>query len=237
MMKKKSSRTGSGASRAGRIIVAAVGAGPAKTGVGHEQDMAEPQGPVPPPTIAKRFRWWGHPVALLRTVLSQDDTPHHIALGAAIGTFVGLTPTPGVQMLLVLAVYYATRRVLKFNLPAGLAATYLSNPLTAAPLAWGSYQIGRLFVDGDLTWDELVALTHYDSFADWWQKTVALVVDLGGAYLIGSVFIAAGAAFLAYPFMLYLLHLVRSRAGGGAGQLSVSPPADAPRPVATREVA
>ncbi len=204
--------------------------------------MVEPQGPVPPPSIAKRFRWWGHPVALFRTVLSQDDTPHHIALGAAIGTFVGLTPTPGVQMLIVLAFYYATRPVLKFNLPAGLAATYLSNPLTAAPLAWVSYQAGRVFLPGDLTWDEVVALTHYDGFRDWWDKTVALIVDLGGAYLIGSVIVAAACGAASYPLMRYLLHLVRSRKGGSSGGAEGSgaacgPPADAPRAVVTREVA
>ena len=206
---------------------------PAVIGIRIEQDMAESLGPVPPPTIAKRFRWWGHPVALLRTVLSQDDTPHHIALGAAIGTFVGLTPTPGVQMLLVLGFYYATRRVLKFNLPAGLAATYLSNPFTAAPLAWVSYQAGRVFVPGDLTWAEVVELTRFDGFADWWDKTVELVVDLGGAYLLGSMIVAAAGGLIAYPVMQYLLHLFRSRTGGSAG----APPAEPPVTAGAREVA
>jgi uncharacterized protein (DUF2062 family) len=187
-------------------------------------DMAaEPQGPVPPATIAKRYRWWGHPVALLRNVLSQDDTPHHIALGGAIGMFVGLTPTPGAQMLLVLAVYYATRRFLKFNLPAGLAAVYVSNPLTAVPLAWLNYQAGRMVLGGEMTWEELRSLIEYDGFADWWRKTSELVVEFGGAYLLGSIIVAAVAAVLTYPVMLYLLHLVRRKPAGASGAADSDP--------------
>lgn len=180
--------------------------------------MAEPQLSQPTPAratpvratpVQKQVSGWLHPRILLRYVLSQDDTPHHVALGAAIGTFVGLTPTPGVQMLLVLAIYYLCRPVFTFNRPAGLAAVYISNPLTAVPLAWISYQVGRVFVGGDLTRDEIAAIMQHNG-AGWWQAVMAVVVDLGWAYLIGSLIVACAAALLTYPVMHYLLHLFRS---------------------------
>jgi uncharacterized protein (DUF2062 family) len=161
------------------------------------------------PAKQKSLSGWLHPRILLRYVLSQDDTPHHIALGTAIGTFVGLSPTPGVQMLLVLAIYYLCRPVFTFNRPAGLAAVYISNPLTTVPFAWISYQVGRLFVGGDLTRDEIAAVFNH-SGAGWWDSLVSLVVDLGWAYLIGSIIFAAVSGLAMYPMMRYLLHLFRS---------------------------
>lgn len=184
--------------------------------------MTEPQLAERSPK-RKQVSGWLHPRILLRYVLSQDDTPHHIALGTAIGVFVGLTPTPGVQMLLVLAIYYLCRPLFTFNRPAGLAAVYISNPLTAVPFTWISYQIGRLFVGGDLTRDEIAAfLGHND--AGWWQAVMAIAVDLGWAYLIGSLIFAAGAGLTTYPAMHYLLHLFRS--GPGPDQpVAAEPPA------------
>ena len=176
----------------------------------------EPGGGRPP---RERAGGWLHPRILLRSVLSEDDTPHHIALGMAVGTFVGLTPTPGVQMLLVLGVYYVCRPVFTFNRPAGLAAVYISNPLTAVPLAWLSYQVGRLFVGGDLTRAELAAVLGHQGVS-WWQAIIELVVELGWAYLIGSVVVAAVGGILTYPVMRYILHLLRSGTSAGPGAVA-----------------
>ena len=186
--------------------------------------------PDKPMTTGSQW-WWSHPRQLLRYVLSLDDTPHHIAAGAAIGMFVGLTPTPGVQMLLVLGVYYSVRRFLPFCLPAGLAATYASNPLTALPLAWVSYQTGRLFVGGDLTWDEIAALMRHDA-GDLFHAAVGVAAELGWAYLIGSLVVAAVGACVTYPAMRILLHLVRKEPpAGGSG----TPLADGPEPHLTEQ--
>lgn len=186
--------------------------------------------------VPKESGGWLHPRVLLRYVLTQDDTPHHIALGAAIGMFVGLTPTPGVQMLLVLAIYYVCRPVFTFNRPAGLAAVYVSNPLTAVPLAWISYQVGRLFVGGDLTREEIAAVLQHDQ-AGWWDAVVAVVVDLGWAYLIGALIVATVTGILTYPIMRYLLHLFRSStgdSGSGSNDVGDSDGASPDKPATTK---
>lgn len=159
---------------------------------------------------AKSQKWQYHPQALLRYVLSLDDTPHSIALGTSIGMFIGLTPTPGLQMLLVLATYYACSRLFRFNLPAGLAAVYVSNPLTAVPLAWAGYTIGRFFVGGELTREEIAAVLQGGGDGNWLQKALALLTELGYAYLIGSVVLAIFIGVLTYPIMRYLFHFVNS---------------------------
>lgn len=154
--------------------------------------------------------WSLHPQALLRYVLALDDGPHYIALGAAIGVGIGVTPTPGLQMVLVLAIHYLCRPLLRFSLPAGLAAVYVSNPITALPLAWVEYVIGRYFVGGELTKAELAALMNGGNADGWWQNLTSLATELGYAYLIGSLIFAVIGACLTYPVMRYLIYLFRS---------------------------
>ena len=168
-------------------------------------------------------RWQYHPQALLRYVLSLDDTPHHIALGTAIGVFVGLTPTPGAQMLLVLGIYYAFRSALRFSLPAGLTAVYVSNPITALPIAWASYVIGRVFVGGELTKAELAALLEGEAAEGWWRNLLSMLAELGSAYLIGSLILALICGCLAYPAMRSLVLLFRAEP-----PQSPKPPSTAP---------
>jgi uncharacterized protein (DUF2062 family) len=167
------------------------------------------------PTQQSSVYWWTHPRSLLRYLLALDDTPHHVALGTAVGLFVGMTPTPGLQMLLVACAYYALRRVVRFNLTAGLVMTYASNPITALPLAWLQYRIGRLFVGGSLTKAELEAILSPKD-GTWWDAAVSAVTELGTAYLLGSVISAAVCAVLIYPLMRWLFHRVRARTDGGA---------------------
>ena len=50
----------------------------------------------------KQFHWWSDPRKLLRHILLLDDSAHSIALGTAVGMTIGLTPTVGVQMILVM---------------------------------------------------------------------------------------------------------------------------------------
>jgi uncharacterized protein (DUF2062 family) len=92
--------------------------------------------------------------------------------------------------------------------------TYASNPITALPLAWLQYRIGRLFVGGSLTKAELEAILAPKD-GTWWDAAVSAVTELGTAYLLGSVISAAVCAVLIYPLMRWLFHHVRARTDGG----------------------
>lgn len=155
------------------------------------------------------IKWWSSPRQLLRTILMLDDTPHSIALGTAIGMFLGLTPTVGIQMILVILVSLAIGRFVPFNRIAALATVYISNPITTVPIYWFNYKVGTFFVAGDLVWDDFARVLEYRSFAEWWETIGNLFVEIGAPLIVGSLVVAAVGSVLTYPFMLWLIRTVR----------------------------
>lgn len=73
------------------------------------------------------------------------DSPQRVALAVAIGLFVGMTPTVGVQMAMVLMI--ATIPGIKFNIPIACAAVWISNPFTMIPLYYGMYWLGVVLLN------------------------------------------------------------------------------------------
>ena len=73
--------------------------------------------------------------------LLGDFTPHDIASGFAIGTFIALLPTFGFSILLAF-VFLALFPTI--NRPAALLALAIWNPLVQVPIYTLSYQIGDL---------------------------------------------------------------------------------------------
>lgn len=145
--------------------------------------------------------WRQSPRAFLRSIVALDDTPHHIALGTAVGVFVGLTPTSGMQMLLVLAI----SGLVRFNRAAGVLATYISNPLTGIPLAYLNYRVGILFCESTLTAKEFVTLVTSDWWHNWRMIIGVLFSELGLPYLVGSLVVATISALLTYPGVIWLV--------------------------------
>ena len=86
------------------------------------------------------FREW------LRELISPGDTAHELALGTSIGVFVGFTPLFGLHMVIILLVAFVLQRLVRFNKALAVAASYLNNPLTFAPMLWASYAVGAWFV-------------------------------------------------------------------------------------------
>jgi uncharacterized protein (DUF2062 family) len=65
-----------------------------------------------------------------------------VARGVAIGLFVALTPTVGVQTLMMLGACLLVRA----NFPVAFGVSWISNPITMAPLYYGYHLLGdRLF--------------------------------------------------------------------------------------------
>jgi len=72
-----------------------------------------------------------------------NNTPQEIALGTAIGVFIGILPFYGFHTLLVLLVIAFIRPVNKI---AVLAGTNISLPPTLPFITWTAYDIGRLIL-------------------------------------------------------------------------------------------
>ncbi len=142
-------------------------------------------------------------------MLQLDDTPHAIALGAAIGMFIGWTPTVGAQMLLVVAVAFLAKPFFRFNQFAALVGVYVSNPVTTVPMYWAMYKTGAWLFPGNVTYDRFEEVLTYKSFAGWWNTVWTLFVDIGAPLLVGSLILATVFALLTYPAMRWLLKLRR----------------------------
>jgi uncharacterized protein (DUF2062 family) len=161
--------------------------------------------------------WWTRlqycldPRVWLRAILMLDDTPHAIALGTAIGLFVGMTPTVGIQMVIVLAVAFLTRRLFHFNRVAALIAVYISNPLTTVPIYWFNYRLGAVFMEETVSKAEFAALFRYRDFSGWWESVKAITVTVGLPLLVGSLVMGSIFALASYPLMRRSLEQVQHR--------------------------
>jgi len=171
-------------------------------------------------TSEKRLQWWSSPRTILRTILTLDDTPHSVALGTAIGMFIGMTPTVGIQMILVMVAAYLTRPFFSFNRVAALVTVYLSNPLSVVPIYWFDYKVGTWFIAGTATREDFEKILHYDGLAGWWNALCALFVDVGAPLIVGSLIVATVSGCATYPLMRYLRSNERRRPTLQAGDES-----------------
>lgn len=119
-----------------------------------------------------------------------------LARGLALGLFVAFTPTMGLQMLL------ACFLILFFpgNLPIALAACWITNPLTAAPIYYMEYKVGKWLID-------LFGVSASETIGD--VSHIAGIYDVAGAMWAGSVIIGITSAILGYALTYGLFYLER----------------------------
>jgi len=143
-------------------------------------------------------------------VLGVNDTPHRIALGAAVGMFIAWTPTVGVQMLLT----GLLATLLRANKVVGLPWVWISNPVTMLPIYYGNYRLGRVLLGGD--WPEL-RLDKVASTAGWWQKFYVLLQEtlvVAWPLWLGSFIVAAAMAVPTYFIMRWAVNFYRRHRHG-----------------------
>lgn len=135
-----------------------------------------------------------------------------LAGGVALGLFVGLTPTVGLQMLLSLggAVFF------RVNAAAAFIALWVSNPVTTPALYWFFNRLGSLLFADLVPADKLAALTP-----------AAQAVVAQSAYMwLGSLLVATLGALAGYFLFSWgwRLAIVR-RWRGRRAQKQATPPA------------
>ena len=154
---------------------------------------------------------WNRARAWFVHLLHLDESAHSIALGAAIGVFIAMTPTIGLQMLLI---FFVTS-VLRANRVAGVPMAWITNPATLVPIYWFNLKVGMKIVGGsegmlddfekgvrgivsrDLPWWDLVK--------QWWDVAMDVSVPLW----VGSTLVGLISAALAYGIMYYLITVYR----------------------------
>ncbi|MFU8814703.1 MAG: DUF2062 domain-containing protein [Pseudomonadales bacterium] len=148
--------------------------------------------------------------ALLARSGSLDPDERALARGVAVGLFVGLTPTVGVQTPLMVAASVLFRA----NFPAAFIVSWINNPLTLGLLYFSFHEVG----------DEALALLpiRFDGLSgSLFGLGEALAEDVA-AIVIGSLLIALPMAFFGYFTFLHLwrrLQVHRSRPGNESGDV------------------
>lgn len=169
--------------------------------------------------IMRRGRVW-----FLR-VLRMDDSSSRLALGAAVGIFVAMTPTIGLQMALVLLILL----VVPGNKLVGLPMVWVTNPATAVPIYTFNYWLGA----------HLTGQTPLHNIAGQWRSVVNKTPGLGGLFTspgewfanfgnwlgllwgamkdvmvplwVGSIVTAIVAGVAAYVIFYYLIEFYRGK--------------------------
>lgn len=150
-------------------------------------------------------------------ILHSDDSPHRIALGAALGLFVAFLPLLGFHMLLVLALCF----VLKANKLVAIIFVWVSNPFTIIPIYYPSYLLGRAVLklfhytsDTQLSSDQMrqifarftssSALTHLFS-AQFWQSLFEFLRFKGLELWVGTTLVGTTVAIIGYFVTFYII--------------------------------
>jgi uncharacterized protein len=132
---------------------------------------------------------------ILRNLLSQRASPHQIAVGFAVGVFVGIFPSFGLGALLILAL----SSVWKFNFPAALIGTVMGNPLFA-PI-WITL---TCLVTG-------ISPSEIKLPRENFQQILAHYSQIGLQYLLGNIGISLAAAIISYFIIIRAVHLFKKR--------------------------
>ena len=128
-----------------------------------------------------------------REIIRIKTSPHSIALGFAIGTFIKLLPTPGLNILLALLVVIIYKKVNKFAL---FGALLFWNPVFIIPLYTLSYEVGNmLFGATPVIKYNIVILDHIYNFSR--------------RFLVGNLIISTTISILSYPVVKYAAILFR----------------------------
>lgn len=164
---------------------------------------------VPPARRPDRRRrgWLARARRAVYAIVRLPATPHQIALGVALGAFVSLTPTMGVQMVVAAAL----AAVLGGSVRAALPVVWISNPLTAVPLFFITYETGRLF----WPWAPRLSVAELSAaFADA-SGSWAGLSSLGGQLVvplgIGGALLGAVLAAVTYPATRWLAEQHQAR--------------------------
>ena len=122
--------------------------------------------------------------------------PHSLALGAAIGVFIGITPTIPLHTVTIFILTVATRS----SFVAGLiTSVVVCNPLTYIPIYYFSLKLGNIVTPYELSWEQVKkVLEILLSDISFMMKMDALLTVGYEAIIVMIV----GGSLLALPFGL-----------------------------------
>lgn len=154
---------------------------------------------------------------LLAPILRSKHPPEYTARGVLFGLLAALTPTVGVQMLIVLGMWALVRTfrpAWDFNLIVGCAWTWVTNIITVPPVYFLFLITGRVMMG---QWDDIggygefsgqlsgMLSSQLDFFESLWLYTVELFRVWGLPMFVGSIPWAIIGSWAGYRWSLGLM--------------------------------
>ena len=131
----------------------------------------------------------------LSRLFRLNNSPHEIALGVALGVFIGVTPVYGLHTVLVIAVAFLVKRVNKI---AMLLGTSISTAFTVPFITWAGYSLGRGILGNQyppLRWDVFKDVFHKGIW-DLYQLILVFYYPLFLGSVVMGIALAIGFYFL-----------------------------------------
>jgi uncharacterized protein (DUF2062 family) len=192
---------------------------------GNLRGGAPAAGALKPRATAPRFRRlsWYVRRKLVVPFLRRKHSPEYSARGVSLGLLIGMTPTLGLHLLIVVAAWAIVHKLFplrRFSLLVAMAWTCVMNPLTAAPLYYVFLVTGRVMLGGG---DSVNAYgTFREQFdtalaaGNGWLETAWSLIGNGFdrfwlPMLVGCIPWAILAAFIGYRWSLWFVRARRRR--------------------------
>jgi uncharacterized protein (DUF2062 family) len=122
------------------------------------------------PTLKDRIK------SLWNNIKKLQGEPRYIAMGMAIGVFIGITPTIPFHTIIAVGLAF----ILKGSKPAAAIGVWIANPVTIPFFYVGSFKVGKLLLNRPIPFDiRFESITELLSLG--LDVTIAMVI--GGALL------------------------------------------------------
>lgn len=131
----------------------------------------------------------------LRWILQLHDTPESIAMGCAVGAFLSVTPTFGLQMAMCILISMFVR----MNRLVSFASIQITNYLTAIPIYYVCYRIGvSILGRRPKAYSAFKGLIRPEADTTFWQRLGSLLSETMVPLWVGGVIVGIVLCIPAY---------------------------------------
>ena len=131
----------------------------------------------------------------IKKIIAKAHDPQKLAKGFAVGSFIGMMPIPGFQV--IVAVFIS--KFFNWNRYAAAIAVFNTNLYTGLPLFYLNYQLGKriLGIEPEFIFPEKIGITFITTL---WDAGMDVFLSL----LVGGLFTGTALAIFGYQLMLHL---------------------------------
>jgi len=132
--------------------------------------------------------------------LHANDTPHAIALGVALATFVSVIPLPMSQTLVAIAL----AALFRANKAVCIPVVWVTNPVTAIPIYATCFAVGQFLMASPLDsgaetqLQQLIGLKIRLLDIEFWKQSFALILGMGAELWVGCAVVGAIMGVIGY---------------------------------------